>query len=40
MLIFLYFEILYFFDIFELLQNTCHTTRAIGQILKEKENYF
>jgi len=33
---FLYFEILYFFGIFELLENTCHTTRAVGHTLKEK----
>jgi len=37
---FLYFEILYFFGIFELLENMCHTTRAARQTLKEKENYF
>jgi len=37
---FLYFEILYFFGIFELLENMCHTTRAIGQRLKGKENHF
>jgi len=23
-----------------LFENTCHTTRAVGQTLKEKENYF
>jgi len=48
MLMFLYFckfyiFILYFylfFCIFELLGNTCHTTRAVGQTLKGKENYF
>jgi len=40
MLIFLYFEILYFFDIFELLENACHTTWAVGQTLKEKKKYF
>jgi len=40
MLMFLYFEILYFFGIFELLENMCHTTRAARQTLKEKENYF
>ena len=34
---FLYFEILYFF---ELLENMCHTTRAVGQTLKEKEKHF
>jgi len=40
MLIFLYFENLYFFCIFELLENMCHTTRAVGQTLKGKENHF
>jgi len=25
---------------FELLENKCHTMRAVGQTLKEKENYF
>jgi len=40
MLIFLYFEnYIYIFDIFKLLENMCHTTRAVGQTLKEKENY-
>jgi len=41
MLMFLYFEILYIyiFFIFELLENTCHTTRAVGQTQKEKENF-
>jgi len=29
-----------FFGIFELLENIYHTTRAAGQTLKEKENYF
>jgi len=33
-------KILYFFVFFELLENTCHTTRAVGQTLKGKENYF
>jgi len=33
-------KILYFFGVFELLENMCHTTRAVGQTLKEKENYF
>jgi len=32
MLMFLYFEILYIFGIFELFENICHT--------KGKENYF
>jgi len=40
MLMFLYFEILYIFGVFELLENMCHTTRAIGQTLKKKENYY
>jgi len=31
---------LYCFGIFELVENMCHTTRAFGQTLKEKENYF
>jgi len=40
MLIFLYFKnFIYFFDIFELLENVCHTTRTVGQTLKEMENY-
>jgi len=26
--------------IFELLENMCHTTRAVGQTPKEKEKYF
>jgi len=33
-------KILYFFCIFELLENMCHTMRAVGQTLKGKENYF
>jgi len=37
MLMFLYFEILYFFGIFELLENMCHTTRVVGQTLQEKK---
>jgi len=38
---FLYFEILYiFFGVFELLENMCHTTRAVGQTPRGKENYF
>jgi len=40
MLMFLCFEILYFFGIFELFENRCHTTRAVGQTLEGKENYF
>jgi len=40
MLMFLYFEILYFFSIFKLLENMCHTTRAVGQTLKGKEIIF
>jgi len=42
MLIFLYFENFVFFlcFFFELLENMCHTTRAVGQTLKETENYF
>jgi len=40
MLMFLYFENLYFFCIFELLENMCHTTRAVEQTLKGKENSF
>jgi len=41
MLIFLYFENFVFFGVFfELLENKCHTTRAVGQTLKEKEKYF
>jgi len=40
MLIILYFENFVFFGIFELLENMCHTTRAIGHTLKGKENYF
>jgi len=40
MVMFLYFENLYFFGIFELFENMCHTTRVAGQTLKEKENYF
>jgi len=40
MLMFLYFENFIFFIFFELLENTCHTTRAVGQTLKGKENYF
>jgi len=40
MLIFLYFEYFIYFGIFEVLENKCHTTRAVGQTLKEKENYF
>jgi len=39
-LILLYFENFVFFGIFELVENMCHTTRAVGQTLKEKENYF
>jgi len=31
---------LYSLGIFELLENMCHTTRAVGQTLKEKEKYF
>jgi len=38
MLIFLYF--VFFLCFFELLENMCHMTRAVGQTLKEKENYF
>jgi len=34
----LYFYI--FFGVLELFENKCHTMRAIGQTLKEKENYF
>jgi len=38
---FLYFEnFVFFFCIFELLENICHTTRAAGQTLKGKENYY
>jgi len=33
-------KILYFFGIFELLENMCHTTRAVGQTLKGKKIYF
>jgi len=33
-------KILYFFGIFELPENMCHTTRTVGQTLKEKRNYF
>jgi len=33
-------EFYIFFCIFELQENMCHTTRAVGQTLKEKENYF
>jgi len=41
MLILLYFEnFVFFWCFFELLENMCHTTRAVGQTLKEKENYF
>jgi len=41
MLIFLYFENFVFFCVFfELLENMCHTTQAVGKTLKEKENYF
>jgi len=29
-----------FFGVFESFENRCHTMRAIGQTLKEKENYF
>jgi len=29
-----------FFGILELLENMCHTTRAVGQTPKGKENYF
>jgi len=32
---------LYFFGVFfELLENMCYTTRAVGKTIKEKENYF
>jgi len=31
---------LYFFGFFELLENMCHTTRAVEQTLKEKETIF
>ena len=31
---------IFFFGIFELLENMCHTKLAVGQTLKEKENYF
>jgi len=34
------FIFLKFYIFFELLENMCHTTRAVGQTLKEKENYF
>jgi len=38
MLIFLYFkQKCIFLVFFELLENMCHTTRAIGQTLKEKK---
>jgi len=38
---FLYFENLYiFFCIFELLENMCHTTRAVRQTLKKERNLF
>jgi len=30
----------YIFFIFDLLENVCRTTRAVGQSLKEKRNYF
>jgi len=41
MLMFLYFENFIFFLYFlNLLENTRHTTRAVGQTLKGKENYF
>ena len=41
MLMFLYFEnFIFFLYFFELLENTCHTTRAVEQTLKVKENYF
>jgi len=40
MLMFLYFQILYFFGIFELLKNMCHTTRAVRQTLKGKKIIF
>ena len=33
-------KILYFLGNFELLENMCHTTRAVGQTLKEKEKYY
>jgi len=36
--IFIFFKF-YTFFIFELLENTCHTTRVARQTLKEKENY-
>jgi len=34
---FLYFENLHFFGIFELLENMCHTTRAVRHTLKGKK---
>jgi len=38
MLIFLYFEnFVLFWCFFELLENMCHTTQAVGQTLKEKQ---
>jgi len=41
MLIFLYFENFVFFGIFfESLENMCHTTRAVGQTLKDKKKVF
>jgi len=40
LMFFIFWNFIFFFCIFELLENMCHTTRAVGQTLKEKENYF
>jgi len=40
MLIFLYSFNFIFFDIFELLENICHMTRAVEHTLKENKSYF
>jgi len=38
--IFIFLKFTYFFGIFELLENMCHTKRVVEQTLKEKEKYF
>jgi len=38
--IFIFLKFYIFFVFVELLENMCHTTQAVGQTLKEKENYF
>ena len=38
--IFIFLEFYIFFGIFELLENMCHTTRAVGQTLKGKKIIF